>query len=57
MESFNTICTACIGSIKKQIWIKELLELYNKRKFIIEDGRLDLTPNSIYIYDFFEGKV
>lgn len=52
MESLNTICTACIGSIKKQMWIKELIELYNGRKFIDKDGRIDLTPNSIYIYDF-----
>lgn len=56
MESMNTICTACIGAIKNQLWIKEIIELYDERSFIKSNGELDLTPNSMYIYEFLKGK-
>ncbi|WP_455537659.1 glycosyltransferase family 32 protein [Terrisporobacter sp.] len=52
MESLDTVCTALIGSKKNQKWICELLELYDKRKFIKDDGTLDLTPNSRYIFEY-----
>ena len=52
MESINTVCTAVIGAKKEQKWINDLIKLYDKRKFIYDNGRLDLTPNSKFIFEF-----
>ncbi|WP_353949007.1 glycosyltransferase [Sporolactobacillus sp. Y61] len=50
-ESENTLCTALIGAKDHKAWIKELLDNYNRRKFIV-NGRIDMTPNSKYILKF-----
>ena len=56
LESLNTVCTAVIGSKRKQEWIKELIDMYDKRCFIKNNGNMDLTPNSKYIYQFLNNK-
>lgn len=55
LESLDTICTAVIGSKKNEEWIKELLDLYDQRKFVI-DNREDLLPNSKYIFSYLNTK-
>lgn len=35
-------------------WIRELLDLYSGRPFILEDGTLDLKPNTSFITDNME---
>ena len=52
LESFDTICTAVIGAKKNEVWIRKLLELYDKRNFIIENNKEDLLPNSKYIFNY-----
>lgn len=52
MESAYTLCTAVIGAKPGQKWIKDLLELYEKRSFYKENGQIDITPNSQYIFNF-----
>lgn len=56
IEGLDTVCTAVIGSKKGQKWIEELIELYDKRSFLNENGHPNLTPNSKYIYSFLTNK-
>lgn len=56
IESAYTLCTAVIGAKSGQKWIKELLELYEERSFYKENGQIDSTPNSQYIFNFFSEK-
>ena len=35
-------------------WVKDMLETYKVRKFILPDGRLDMTPNTSYFTDRLE---
>lgn len=44
-EDEKSISTAIIGSSKENIWVKELLEYYEGKNFIKEDGSLDTTTN------------
>ena len=44
--------TAFIAVPPKAVWIKELLDLYEKRSFIKEDGILDLTTNVTFISNY-----
>jgi len=48
-ESLDRIATCIIGAESKNYIIKEMLDLYNKRSFVKEDGNLDLTPNTVLI--------
>ena len=51
LEDKVTVCSAVIGTRPHAEWIMKLLQIYKKRKFII-DGKPDLTPNSEYIFMF-----
>lgn len=44
-ESKEYIPTAIMGAEKGHPWIKDLLEYYENRRFIFEDGTMDMTPN------------
>ena len=43
-----------IASEPHGAWVKDMLETYNVRTFILPDGRLDLTPNTGYFTDRLE---
>lgn len=51
-ESKYSICTAVIGAQAHSFLLRELLELYEGRRFIDKNGTMDQTPNSLYIYSF-----
>ena len=55
-EDDNSLTTAFIAVPPKAIWIKEILDLYEKRSFIKEDGLLDLTTNVIFISNYLKEK-
>ncbi|WP_051640918.1 glycosyltransferase family 32 protein [Bacillus sp. MB2021] len=44
-EDEKRISTAIIGSKKNNYWIGELLEYYNNKRFVKEDGSLDIKTN------------
>lgn len=44
-EAKDRISTATIGTCKKNPWIKELLDYYKNRRFILENGEMDMTTN------------
>lgn len=52
-ESDYTLCTAVIGACQDQRWLEELLNIYRKRCFVDERGKLDTIPNSQFIYQYF----
>ena len=56
LESSYTLCTAVIGAKPCETWIKELLEAYDKRTFVKENGKLDTMPNSQYIFNYLTNK-
>lgn len=37
-------------------WVSEMLETYNTRRFILADGKFDMTPNTGYFSDILEAK-
>ena len=55
-EDDKNLTTAFIAVPPKSIWVKELLDLYEKRSFIKEDGLLDLTTNVIFISNYLKEK-
>ena len=44
----------CCGA--GSVWAKELLEQYNDRHFVLEDGSLDLTTNTSVITEYMKSK-
>lgn len=48
-ESLDRVATCIIGSESKNYIIKEMLDLYDKKNFVKENGTLDLTPNTVLI--------
>lgn len=48
-ESNNSIPTGIMASEKNGVWIKELLKDYDTKKFINEDGSLNLETNVVQI--------
>lgn len=55
-ESSNAIPTGIIGAEKGNEIIKELLDDYNDRHFILENGKMDLTTNVTTITRYFKQK-
>ena len=55
-EDDKNLTTAFIAVPPKAIWVKELLDLYENRSFIKEDGLLDLTTNVIFISNYLKDK-
>ncbi len=48
-SSSSWIPAALMASEKRNIWVKKLMEYYENRHFIQEDGRFDLKANNIII--------
>lgn len=44
-ENKDNIPTGIMGSKKNNLWIKKLLDYYDNKNFILEDGSYDLTTN------------
>lgn len=55
-ESDGYVPTGMMAAGKGSLWAKELLEGYDDRRFIMEDGSLDLTTNTKTITDFMVSK-
>lgn len=51
-EDIGKITTAFIAVAPKQVWIKEILELYEQRRFLRTDGGMDMTTNVSFISDY-----
>lgn len=50
-ENNNFVPTGMMASEKNGIWVKELLDEYDNRSFVKEDGSLDTTTNTVTITD------
>ncbi|MBQ0090094.1 MAG: glycosyl transferase [Prevotellaceae bacterium] len=50
------IMMGVIASRPHGSWVREMLETYNTRCFILADGRFDMTPNTGYFSDILEAK-
>lgn len=48
-ENKDYLSTAVIGAQKENLWIKEVLEYYRNRRFIKQNGEMDLIPNPVII--------
>ncbi|KAF2955580.1 glycosyltransferase [Marinitoga sp. 38H-ov] len=48
-ENDKLIPTGIMGATPKNSWIKLLLDYYNDKKFVLDDGTFDLTTNVIII--------
>lgn len=48
-ESKDTVPTAIMGAVKGQKFIGELMHEYDNRRFVLEDGSFDMTPNTVEI--------
>lgn len=56
MDNGVSIATNLIGSVKNCEIINSLLEEYDNMKFIIEDGKYNMTPNPAIFKNLFEKK-
>ena len=45
-ENDNYCVTGIMASEKKHPWIGELLSLYDNKRFILQNGKIDITPNT-----------
>lgn len=52
-ESNDSLVTAVIGAEKNNASIRDILDAYNKRHFINQDGSLDMTTNVTFISEYF----
>jgi hypothetical protein len=52
----NPVMQGVIASEPHGSWVTDMLETYMDRKFILPDGRLDMTPNTSYFSDRLESK-
>ena len=52
----NPVMQGVIASEPHGSWVTDMLETYVDRKFILPDGRLDMTPNTSYFSDRLESK-
>lgn len=48
-EANDRINTGTIGAEKHNLWIKNLLDTYRGRRFLLDNGKLDLTTNVVMI--------
>lgn len=55
-ENNNYVPTGMMAAAKGSIWAKDLLEQYNNRVFIKEDGTFDLTTNTSMITNYMVSK-
>ncbi len=52
----NPVMQGVIASEAHGAWVTDMLYTYKDRKFILPDGRLDLTPNTTYFSDRLESQ-
>lgn len=50
-ESEKVLLTAFIAAVPNHPVINEMMELYSKLNFIMEDGKQNCTPNTVYLTD------
>lgn len=55
-ETKDRVQSGIMAAEKGSRWIKELLEQYRYRKFILEDGTFDMTTNVVVITDYMSSK-
>ena len=55
-ETDGNVPTGMMAAEKGSIWAKELLEQYNNRHFIKDDGSFDLTTNTTVITKYMVNK-
>ena len=55
-ETDGNVPTGMMAAEKGSVWAKELLDQYNDRKFVQEDGSLDYTSNTFVITKYMVGK-
>ncbi len=55
-ETNNTVPTGMMAAEKGSSWAKELLDQYNGRKFVKEDGTFDMTTNTVVITQYMVSK-
>lgn len=55
-ETDGFVPTGMMGAEKGSQWAKDLLEQYNGRFFVLEDGSLDMTTNTTVITNYMLGK-
>ena len=55
-ETNNNVPTGMMAAEKGSVWAKELLEQYNDRHFVLEDGSFDLTTNTTVITEYMKTK-
>jgi len=55
-ESDGNVPTGMMAAEKGSIWVKDLLDDYNDRTFINEDGTLDMTTNTTVITNYMVNK-
>jgi hypothetical protein len=52
----NPVMQGVIASEAHGAWVTDMLETYMDRKFILPDGRLDMTPNTSFFSDRLESQ-
>ena len=55
-ETNGYVPTGMMAAEKGSVWAKELLDGYNDRRFVLEDGSFDLTTNTTVITDYMKEK-
>ena len=55
-ETDGNVPTGIMAAEKGSIWAKELLDMYDNRKFIMADGSFDMTTNTTVITKYMLGK-
>ena len=55
-ETNWTVPTGMMAAEKGSIWAKELLDGYNDRKFVMEDGSFDMRTNTEVITEYMKNK-
>lgn len=51
-ETDGNVPTGMMAAEKGSVWIKDLLDQYSGRKFVLDDGSLDLTTNTTVITNY-----
>lgn len=55
-ETDGNVPTGMMAAEKGSAWAKDLLDEYNERKFILDDGQLDMTTNTTIITQYMLSK-
>lgn len=55
-SKYQPVMMGVMASEPHGVWVRNMLETYNTRVFIKEDGSLDMTPNTQYYSDWLKAK-